>query len=1428
MRSAGFSLGASSVGMVVLERDEKGVRVLHSESRAHDGNPRRVFEQCFHRVQEDCCGIAATGRKFRDRLQLPTLPEPKAIEFAYEYLRLKYPGIEAIVSAGGETFMVYELDPKGCISNVHTGDKCASGTGDFFLQQLKRMDLSMEEAMAQGSGAVPYRIASRCSVFSKSDCTHALNKGVPKGCVVAGLCSMMAGKILALLKKTQAKRVLLVGGTARNRLLVENLRHEFPEVIVPEEASCFEALGSALWALDHPITQWPENLFKEGKSSFNLLEPLWKNVEYVAWRQGDSGTARDGDRCIVGLDVGSTTTKAILLRTSDEAVLASTYLRTNGDPVGASRRCYKALEAQIQENISIIGLGVTGSGRQIAGLHAMTDGVVNEIIAHAAGAVHFDPEVDTIIEIGGQDAKYTFLTNRVASDYAMNEACSAGTGSFLEEAARESLGLETEKIADAALLGLTPPNFNDQCAAFIASDIKSAIQEGLSHEDIAAGLVYSICLNYLNRVKGNREIGRKVFMQGGVCYNRAVPVAMAALTGRQIIVPPDPGLMGAFGVALVIKEKLELGLMEETSFDLGVLAKRGVLYRKSFECRGGQEKCDLKCQINQIEVEGQAFPFGGSCNRYTNVRRKLEVDSSKLDLVVQRERLVFRGCSTERHGNGAGKRIGLNLSLMVHTLFPLYYTFFSSLGLEVVMPKDKDISGIDRKGASFCYPVELAHAHLASLLKENLDYVFLPQVRGMYVENGAQNSVVCPLAQGEPYYLKAAFKELTGERVLSPVLDFSHGLMGSRERFVELGHELGFDRKHSLWAFRKAAATQRSLARKMAKAGQKALSELEHNPEKIGVVIFGRPYNAFTQTANLGIPHKFASRGHIVMPLDALSFTEEVPEETMYWSMGQLIMKAAKFVKRHPQLFATYITNFSCGPDSFLVNYFRGIMGDKPSLTLELDGHTADAGLDTRIEAFLDIVASYHELQRRQEKKPDKSEEFRLAAISMESTGVSVVDSQGIHHSLSSSRVKIIVPCIGERIARYIAAVWRRNGSRAVALPPPGERELKAGRGNSSCKECLPFTLVTGSVLEYLEHRSDPGEVSVIFLPQSTGPCRFGQYTVEIANRLKQKQIPNAVILSLSCEDGYAGLSQSFQIRSWRAIVLADVMDDIYSGIMALARDRDTALHVFQQVTDSFETAMEFVPWEHLPTVLRRGARELAAIPRKGSLRDAKKVVLAGEIFVRRDPLSRQYLVERLAEQGIVCKVTPIHEWMYYSEFIYRNAIYLRKPTLAANLGSLAKEFMQNQMERSIKHILSKSGFYEHHRINIGQLLESVEHLIAPEMVGGDAALTIAAAINEIIDEVHGVIVIGPFGCLPNRIAEAILTHRLNQEKIQITDDRTLARRILETHPSLPFLTIESDGGPFPQVIQAKLEAFVLQVERMHGTMRKLEESIAV
>ncbi|MBU0652435.1 MAG: activase, partial [Proteobacteria bacterium] len=610
LKSLGLCLGASNISLVHMEQELEGSAELLPHITAHSvhthgGDAKSSLIQALKGIDiQSFDRIAATGRKFRRFVNLTSIPEPEAVECAYAFVKPPDVDCPAVVSAGGETFMAYVLNRSGRITNVVTGNKCASGTGEFFLQQLRRMNVGLEEAAQWAGVEKPYQVSGRCSVFCKSDCTHATNKGIPKPQVIAGLCKMMADKILELLKKVERRNIMIIGGAAQNRMMIEYLHQEIPGLIVPETASYLEALGAALWGLSHETDPFPgfAELFVTRATSFDSLPPLTDFADHVEFKTMERDAIRSGDACVLGLDVGSTTTKAVLIRRADHALLASVYLRTNGDPVGASRRCYRSLLEQVQQKVDpqtihIAGLGVCGSGRQIAGLHALTEGVVNEIIAHATAAVHFDPQVDTIFEIGGQDAKYTYIINSVPSDYAMNEACSAGTGSFLEESAHETLGLRMEDIAEAAFRGKRPPNFNDQCAAFIASDIKNAIHEGVAREDISAGLVYSICMNYSNRVKGNRPVGEKIFMQGGVCYNSAVPLAMGALIGKPIIVPPEPGLMGAFGVALEVRKRLDTGLMTESPFDLETLARREVAYGKSFTCRGGKERCDRRCLI---------------------------------------------------------------------------------------------------------------------------------------------------------------------------------------------------------------------------------------------------------------------------------------------------------------------------------------------------------------------------------------------------------------------------------------------------------------------------------------------------------------------------------------------------------------------------------------------------------------------------------------------------------------------------------------------------------------------------------------------------------------------------------------------------------------------------------------------------------------
>jgi predicted CoA-substrate-specific enzyme activase len=1441
-RSLGLCLGASTVTLVQVEQDRHDPgsrpRIVARSHHPHEGDPKRTLQRALAEIDlASIDRVAATGRKFRQFVNLTSISEPEAVEHAYAFL--KPPGVDcpAVVSAGGETFMVYALDRSGRIANVTTGNKCASGTGEFFLQQLRRMNVGLSEAAHFAAVAAPHPVSGRCSVFCKSDCTHATNKGVPKAQVTAGLCLMMANKILELLKRVERRDIMVVGGTAQNGMMIEYLRREVPGLIVPEEAPGFEALGAALWALEHATAPFPgfEHLFVEGAAAFDRLPPLQDFAAQVDFKTLPRGRVRAGDDCVLGLDVGSTTTKAVLLRRADHALLASEYLRTNGDPVSAARSCYRSLLEQVRwetdpSRIRVAGLGVTGSGRQIAGLHALTDGVINEIIAHATAAVYFDPAVDTIFEIGGQDAKYTYITNSVPSDYAMNEACSAGTGSFLEESALETLGVRMEEIAGVALKGARPPNFNDQCAAFIASDIKNAIHEGVPREDIVAGLVYSICMNYSNRVKGNRPVGEKVFMQGGVCYNHAVPLAMAALVGKPIVVPPEPGLMGAFGVALEVQNRIEQGRLPEETFDLQILADREVAYGKSFTCQGGKEECDRRCTISVVGIEDRKYPFGGACNRYYNMRHDVHYDVEALDLVHLRQRLVYETYGVPPAGAaeaGGRPRVGLNRSLLVNSFYPLYSNFFHQLGFDPVLPDTASQEGIDQRGAPFCYPVELAHGFFETLLNSDppLEFIFLPHLKAVPNQDPQTSlqSQVCPLVQGESFYLRTAFKKrlrrLSGTRLLTPLLNMSTGLEAAEAPLVAAAAEMGVPRRRAREAFAFALRKQLDCFADMKAAGRRVLAEIEADPERFGVVILSRPYNGFAEEAHMGIPHKFASRGVTVIPMDFLDVDVDRSKRHMYWGMGKLLMKAARVVQTHPQLFGTYVTNFSCGPDSFLIGYFRDIMGRKPSLTLELDSHTADAGLETRVEAFLDIVGAYRQLMARR-LIPSAGSGFRPARTELDAEGARVVTSSGETLPMADPRVTVLVPSMGRLGTEAFVSVVKGYGLHAKAGTENDESILKIGRANTSCKECLPLILTTGTLLSYVRNGKRPDEVVVYFMPTGSGPCRFGQYAIFMEDLIRRMQIPNVAFLALSSDNSYTGMDKDFQRHAWWAVVVSDTMEDIRSMLLADAVDPASAMGVFEEEWGRILAAMESADYDRLKSQLARCADRLKRIPLRRPPAEVPIVSLTGEIFVRRDALSRRYLTERLAEKGYATLCAPVAEWVHYCNYLVGHG-YNQDPMTALQKFKLRlRNFFQGRYERQIKSILAASGLVRAGELDVGAIIENARPHLSLDLTG-EAVLTVGGSLSEILRHACGVISIGPFGCMPNRLSEAILSETMTaQDKLATDPDNPTLRTVLTDIDDLPFLAIETDGSPFPQVITAKLETFLLRAGRIHERMR--------
>jgi predicted nucleotide-binding protein (sugar kinase/HSP70/actin superfamily) len=568
----------------------------------------------------------------------------------------------------------------------------------------------------------------------------------------------------------------------------------------------------------------------------------------------------------------------------------------------------------------------------------------------------------------------------------------------------------------------------------------------------------------------------------------------------------------------------------------------------------------------------------------------------------------------------------------------------------------------------------------------------------------------------------------------------------------------------------------------------------------------------------MGIPHKLASRGIMVIPFDFLLFNHEKSKRHMYWGMGQRILQVAKLVKRHPQLFGTFITNFSCGPDSFIIGYFRDIMGRKPSLTLELDSHTADAGLETRIEAFIDIISAYQQLSAKQTVDSNKRT-FFPARTKLEKGIPEVITSSGETLPMTHPRVKLSIPSMGKLTTEALAAIFRSYGFNAIAHPPSDETILKLGRANTSCKECLPLILTTGTLLSFIRNEKKENDVLVYFMLTGSGPCRFGQYRIFMEDLIKRQEIPDVALFSLTSENSYAGMGNDFHLKAWCGVVVSDTMEDIRSMLLANAVDVETAIQIFNKEWGLIIRKFEIGDFSQLETQLTHTARQLREIPLKHPPKDVPTISLVGEIFVRRDELSRQYLTERLAENGFATICSPIAEWALYSDYLVDKGLVDSTMSIRDKLSFLLKKLYMARYSKRIKSILATSGLVHAEPINIRSIINNASPHLSLNLAG-EAILTIGSSLTEVVSHTCGVIAIGPFGCMPNRLAESILNEAMTHEgKLAADPNNKKLQSVLTNIDDLPFLAIESDGSPFPQLITAKLESFCLRARRLHNKM---------
>ncbi len=1351
----GADIGSGYLKVVRVDGEGQVDGYLYSR---HGGKPVEVFERAALTLglsNDLPVGITGTlGGGLARRLELPTIDSLRATIVG---VHTRIPDVQNIIDAGGSSITLIECDGNGRLRNYSTNSVCAAGTGSFLDAQARRLGLDFDDLPNLEPVLEPPTIAARCAVFAKSDLIHRQQEGYDRDALWAGLCRGLASQLLQTLLQGRklSGRTIVVGGVAKNAEVVEWLdRLSECEVETYPGAEFATAVGAALIAGEEellspaPLHAVPEvavstrtkklrpwlELRRSRFPSFEVDESWIDELgNEIRVTRAPTGPTLCG---FLGIDVGSTSTKAVLTDSAG-AVVLDIYRRTDGDPVGATKKLFQALLAiQLKYGvpIEILGSATTGSGRKLVGAVIGADAVVNEISAHVAGALATDPEVDTIFEIGGQDSKYIRMSDGIVRDVNMNYVCAAGTGSFVEEQAQQ-LGYAVEEIGPL-VMGVAPPHTTDRCTVFMEQDLEGLLRQGYTPAEGLAAVLYSVVQNYLAKVVGNRGYSRdKIFYCGATARNRGLVAAFERLIGAEIVVSPYCHVTGAWGVARLAADRLQASGRPTRFKGLDLSARRIALT---------QEVCDIcenYCRITYAHIEGDAEvpSWGYLCGRDAEAEEKR--DPVEFEPVLEHERLINRAIARHRARPGPDASIvGLPRSLATFSHRALWQTLLGHLGVRVLLSSPTDRALIDRSqsliGAEYCLPEMIAHGHIAGLLERtDVDWVFVPHLVSAEVPEEHSNAFFCPLVSAGAAPVKASLA-VQGEsrihRLLSPIVDFRWGLKRQvTELMKALGEPLGVSRSELAHAWEEALAAQREFEDGCRTTGARLLEELRAGAKPI-VLLAGRPYNLFDGGANLELPLKIADYGYAVLPMDLAPIDEvELGPEfyNLYWTYGQKLIKALVWARDQPDVFPIWFTNFKCGPDSFLLSYGEHVLGDKPSLVLELDSHGGDAGYITRVEAFLDVIATARPVGSPSPKLPyreDPAEEI--------------------------ARRHIWVTHMNPFSTPFAAATLRAAGYDASPLPPEDEDTLAIGRSVTRGGECLPMVVTVGRTLQTLREQEGDGSDQALFIPSACGPCRFGQYRVADQLILTKAGYGGLAFLSPNNDNAYQGLGDRLRLDIFGCIVAGDILFKIGTRYRPYETVPGRIDGMLEEAKTRLLQDIEFgIP---LVESLDEALRPFRALNKPESTRPLVGVV--GEIFVRCNPFSNDYVVRAIETFGGEAWMAPFHEWVLYAAWEHG-----RRAREGWDLLGQAKSYLKNrylfELEEKM-YAVAGALLDDRHEPDIDTMAE-LALPYAPYNFAGETLVTIGRTIEFFESGAQLVVNCAPFGC----VAGSIVTGLMNE-----------------------------------------------------------------
>jgi predicted CoA-substrate-specific enzyme activase len=1173
-------------------------------------------------------------------------------------------------------------------------------------------------------GSDPPSIATRCAVLARTDLVHHQQEGYTAEALWSGLCRGVARTALAGIFGASGPRgpIQLSGGLARVPEVVRWMRAiAGVEVVIPPDPECLLALGTAMAAPPCPSS----TLFRP--AAVDAAVERWPTLRpdptprcvarcRVGEIEVDAPDALAGDVAL-GLDVGSTSTKLAVLDLARHP-LGHLYAPTRGDPVGATRRLLDILAERADPSLRVLGLGATGAGRHMLGALLAADLILDEISAHVRATAAVCADAGHIIEIGGQDGKSITLRGGLPVDARMNHLCAGGTGAFVEELAA-LLGFDLGEIA-SAVAGTSPPRVSHRCAVFMHRDARRLLAQGFSRAEVMGSVLYALASNHLDLAgPGLRHGSGPIVFLGATARNAGIVAAFERLLGRSVRVPDLCHVMGAVGVAQALLDRFPLA--RPTRFP-GLTATHLEVRPERTTC--GQ--CPSHCALGQARLPGRPLvTWGHRCGREPDAESPMEDPHFAAFVAWSRGWLQL----PEQAGLG-GPRVGLPLALHTWSDLPFWGRFFAELGARVVLsgPSDEAMGALaEAHGeAWYCRPIRLAHGHAVALARSDAaDFVFAPHVVGVgSPDGGNRRSVRCPHGIALPSILRLLWAQ-RGFRpaLLTPMVDLTASPeRAARDLMPWLDRVMGATaaRIRAAWCAAKGALAK--AIRDEANLGRRALASLEGK----GVVILGRPYLLHDPVLNQGIPQRVAHAGLSALPMDLLPLADlplDARFPNVYWAEGRRLLAAAAYVRDHPDLHALVLSAHGCGPDAYLRSYLEAILDGRTFSVLEVDALHGAAGATTRVEAFCALV---HSATKPAPRRPVAT---------------------GLPRPKDASARTLWVPPMHPYGTPFVAAALRRAGVPAREMPLETPATMARGMRHCRAGVCCPAPATLGGFLEVLE-RSDAPSREGLFIPTAYGPCRYGQYEAHHRQVLEAAGYPDAHIDALPGIVGGGVGPASRQV--YLAVVAADILYRLRCRLRPYALDTGTFDQHLQAAVAAIQEAFEH--GAGLERALRRGSRDLAALPRNAAARPLVAVV--GELYLRSNAFLNGDLVARIEAAGAEAWVEPMAGWFQYTALLDQ----LRAgehPPLSGRLRRAGKRRYMDLRERSLLWAISPS-LRDRPEPSLERILSAGESVF-PRRFEGEPILTVGRALIHLERGVDLVFYCAPVGCMSGAlVADAL------------------------------------------------------------------------